>query len=123
VDPFDEICGPQCPEAGRVAGEVGVVEHVAPLAGRAATEAGFGVDPVLPIAVGDQLVGSVAHRFEGRGPGELRPPVLLHDDVEPRGQVSHPSFQIALQVVEVQEHDVEIVGRVPEGRQMFDGAT
>ncbi len=110
------------PHACAVPSEVGVVEEVAPLAARPAAEERGGVDPVLPTTSGNGRVGPVAHRLERRRVDQLGPPVLVHLDAEVCGQLPHLSLQVGPQGVVVQPQDVEAVGGIPEGVQVFDGA-
>src|SRR4051812_33141098 len=81
VHPVDELVRGKSPHAGRVPGEVGVVEEVAPLATCPAAEECGGVDPV-PSTAGDGCVGPPAHRVERRRLDQAGPSVLVDMNAE-----------------------------------------
>ena len=64
------------------------------------------VAPEVFAPVGDEMVGPPAHLAEPGGRHELWPPRLRHVDAQAPPQLAHLPFEVCLEIVVVQQHEI-----------------
>src|SRR4051794_10464106 len=98
-------------------------DELTPLTASTDMEETVGVVPEpVGLDLGRQLLGSRPHAVEGGGLQQTRHQRLVELDVECSGQPAELAVQVVDQVAVVKQQDIRLVPRVPERRQMPEGA-